>query len=179
MNKIGLFYGSDTGCTEAVVAKITDILGEETLDIIDMGANKGTEAFEKHNLILIGVPTWYDGELQSDWDAFFEEFQTIDFSGKTVAIFGLGDQVGYGEYFVDGIGMLGNVVMENGGQLVGLWSTDGYYYEESKAEFEHEGQKYFLGLAIDEDNESDLTDERLGGWLAQVMEEFGLEVGQG
>lgn len=175
MEKIALFYGSDTGCTEAVVAKIQDLIDEELLEIYEMSAVKNTMSFAEHNHILIGVPTWYDGDLQSDWEAFLEDFKTIDFSGKIVAIFGLGDQMGYGEYFVDGIGTLGNIVMENGGQLVGAWSVEGYDFEESVALFEYEGEKYFMGLALDEDNQPEMTDERLQVWVQSVLEEFQLK----
>ena len=172
MKKIGLFYGSDTGYTEAVVDQIKEIVGEEIIDIHDMSDVKEIAPFADYAYIIIGVPTWYDGDLQSDWDFFFEKFQTIDFSNKKVAIFGLGDQSGYPEYFVDGIGTLGNVVAENGGELVGFWSTEGYDFEESKAVFDYDGEEYFMGLAIDEDNEEELTEERLKTWLDLVMEEF-------
>ena len=172
MGKIGLFFGSDTGCTEVIVHKTVEILGENIVDLYDMSANKDVSTFYNHESIIIGVPTWYDGDLQSDWLEFYDDFKTIDFTGKKVAIFGLGDQYGYGEYFVDGIGILGEVVMENGGQLIGATSTEGFDYDESKAEFAHEGETYFMGLALDEDNQSDLTEERLIPWLEQIMEEF-------
>ena len=55
-----------------------------------------------HEVFILGVPTWYYGELQSDWEAYFEHFKTLDFSEKTVALFGLGDQWGYDEWFIDG-----------------------------------------------------------------------------
>lgn len=174
MEKIGLFYGSDTGCTEVVVHKITEIIESDFLELYDMSSNKDISLFQNHDNIIIGVPTWYDGDLQSDWLEFYDAFKTIDFAGKKVAIFGLGDQYGYGEYFIDGVGILGEVVMENGGELIGATSTEGFDYDESKAEFEHEGQTYFMGLALDEDNQEDLTDERLKPWLESIMEEFEL-----
>ena len=177
MEKIGLFFGSDTGCTEVIVHKIVEILGEEIVELYEMSGSKDVALFQKHESIIIGVPTWYDGDLQSDWLEFYDAFKTIDFTDKKVAIFGLGDQYGYGEYFVDGIGILGEVVMENGGQLIGATSTEGFDYEESKAEFVHEGENYFMGLAIDEDNQSDLTDERLNPWLENIMEEFKVMAG--
>ena len=178
MSKIGLFYGSDTGNTETIVEKIVNIIGEEIVDQHDMATITEINKFSDYENIIIGVSTWYDGELQSDWDYFFEKFKTIDFSGKTVAIFGLGDQYGYGEWFVDGIGILGNEVLKNGGNLVGAWSTEGYNFDESVALFEHEGQDYFMGLALDEDNESELSDERIQIWLNDILEEFGYEVEQ-
>lgn len=172
MEKIGLFYGSDTGCTEVIVNKIVEKIGEEHLDQLDMSDHKEVDSFNQYSNIIIGVPTWYDGDLQSDWLEFFDLFKTIDFSGKTIAIFGLGDQFGYGEYFIDGVGILGEVVMENGGQLIGATSTEGFDYDESKAEFTHEGEVYFMGLAIDEDNQADQTDERLLPWLDGVLDDF-------
>lgn len=66
----------------------------------------------RFGFIIIGHSTWYDGELQSDFEAFFDEFQTIDFTYKIVALYGLGDQYGYDEYFVDGLGVLGEVVLQ-------------------------------------------------------------------
>lgn len=174
MEKIGLFYGSDTGCTEAVVEKIKTHFEDNLLEYHDMSGVKNMEQFHAYQYIIIGVPTWYDGDLQSDWDNFFDTFKTIDFTGKTVAIFGLGDQVGYSEYFVDGIGTLGHVVLKNGGNLIGAWSTEGYYHDESTATFEHEGRHYFMGLALDEDNQKDLTDERLSEWLQDITVEFNI-----
>ena len=176
MNKIGLFYGSDTGNTETVVQKIIDLIGEEFFDQHDMATVNEIEKFAEYEHIILGVPTWYDGELQSDWDYFFEKFKTIDFTGKKVAIFGLGDQYGYGEWFVDGIGILGNEVMQNGGELVGAWPAADYHFHESVALFEHEGETYFMGLALDEDNESELTDQRLQEWLTDIFEEFDIEL---
>ena len=176
MNKVALFYGSDTGATEAVTAKIVKLLGEENVNDIDMSSVKDSTPFDDVSKIIIGIPTWYDGELQSDWEAFYPQFQKIDFTDKTVAIYGLGDQIGYAEYFVDGIGILAKTVMENGGNIVGLWSTDGYLHDESQALYEIEDEEYFLGLAIDEDNESDLTDQRLQTWLTQINEEMKLGI---
>ena len=169
---IGLFYGSDTGNTEVIVQKIIDQFGKSMLVEHDMANIRTIDVFSRYDHIIIGVPTWYDGDLQSDWDLFLEKFKTIDFSGKQVAIFGLGDQIGYGEYFVDGIGILGKVVLENNGEIVGACSTDGYDFEASEALFEHEDASYFMGLPLDEDNESELTDSRLLPWLKRIVEEF-------
>ncbi|BDD02628.1 flavodoxin [Aureibacter tunicatorum] len=170
--KIGLFYGSDTGNTEEVVNSLIELLGAENIDehyVSDASA----ETFAEYERIVIGIPTWYDGELQSDWETAYDNyFQEIDFTGKTVAIFGLGDQHGYGDWFIDGVGILADVVMENGGQLIGLWDAEGYEYAASKAEIELEGHTYFKGLAIDVDNEPELTDERLQIWTEQILEEF-------
>ena len=170
MEKIGLFYGSDTGNTENIALKIREKISKEHVYIIDM-YDATTEEFAKYDKIILGLSTWHDGQLQSDWDTFFEEFKEVDFTGKTVALFGLGDQYVYCDYFIDGVGIIGEVVLQNGGKIVGKWSTGGYEHTESKAELE-EGT--FLGLAIDEDNQFDQTDERVDTWVEQIKKEFPL-----
>ena len=174
MKKIGVFYGSDTGCTEAVMEKLKDIIGS-IADFFDVSQLKQKEELLAYSNLILAIPTWYDGELQSDWEVFFPEFQKIDFEGRKVAIVGLGDQIGYGEFFVDGIGILGKSAIENQAQLIGLCALDGYDFEESQALIEIDGETYFLGLPLDEDNQPDETDQRLQAWTEQVLEEFELK----
>lgn len=171
MKKIGLFFGSDTGNTEEVANKIQGLIGEDKVDIYDM-YDVETSTFDDYDQIILGLSTWHDGQLQSDWDSFFEDFKTVDFTGKTVALFGLGDQYVYSEYFVDGIGIIATEVLANGGKIVGKWSTDGYEHTESKGEME---KGFFVGLAIDEDNQFDESDERIEKWVSQIKEEFPIE----
>ena len=142
MEKIGLFYGSDTGNTETIALKIRDKISKENVFVVDM-YDASVEEFAKYDKIILGLSTWHDGQLQSDWDTFFEEFKEVDFTGKTVAIFGLGDQYVYCDYFIDGVGIIGEVVINNGGEIVGKWSTEGYEHTESKAETE-EGSRLLL-----------------------------------
>ena len=170
MEKIGLFFGSDTGCTEEVANKIREKIGEDRVDIYDM-YDASKDDFSQYEKLILGLSTWHDGQLQSDWDTFFEQFKEIDFSGKTVAMFGLGDQYVYSDYYIDGVGIIGEVAMENGATMIGKWSTEGYEHTESKAEIE---EGFFLGLAIDEDNQDDQTDERIDQWIEQITEEFPL-----
>ena len=167
MNSVGVFFGSDTGVTE----EVTNILIEQWGEDIDKHevTNVSKDDFEAYDLIFLGISTWYDGDLQSDWEAFFDEFQQIDFTNKTLAIYGLGDQIGYGDYFIDGVGILAEVIEQNGGRLVGEWSTEGYDFSESKAD---KGNGFFYGLAIDHDNQEELTDERVEQWLEQIKGEL-------
>lgn len=165
-HSIGLFWGSDTGMTEEIVTVLMDLLSDQKIDNINI-FNASIEQFALYDRLILGLSTWYDGELQSDWDEFFEQFQQVDFTHKKVALFGLGDQEGYADFFVDGIGIIGEVVLKNGGTICGKWSTKGYEYEASKAV---QGQ-HFLGLAIDEDNQPEQTDKRLEQWVKQLHEE--------
>ncbi|WP_226702535.1 flavodoxin [Microbulbifer elongatus] len=174
MIKIGLFYGSDEGNTEGIAQRIAARLGEERVAIHDIADVTQLEIGEYDQLIL-GIPTWDFGQIQSDWEDFWEDVQEIDFTGKTVALFGLGDQFGYGDYFLDAMGMLHDVIVANGAAIVGHWPTAGYEFEASKAEVP--GQNIFVGLAIDEDQQEELTGSRLNDWCEQIAEEFGLEGG--
>jgi len=165
--KIGLFFGSDTGNTETIAEKIIEILDRD-IDLINIYDAKA-EDFTQYNDLILGLSTWHDGELQSDWDTFFMEFSEVDFTNKTIAFFGLGDQYIYADYFIDGVGTIGEVVINNGGKVIGKWSTKGYEHTESKAEIE---EGIFLGLALDEDNQPELTDKRIKTWTKQIIEEF-------
>ncbi|WP_459212342.1 flavodoxin [Aquimarina rhabdastrellae] len=165
---IGIFYGSDTGCTEEVTHELVEYWESGEVKVIE--CNQLTKAdFKEFDFLILGLSTWYDGDLQSDWEDFFDDFKTIDFTGKTVAIYGLGDQIGYGEYFVDGIGILAEEILNNGGHIIGEWSTKGYDFSESKA---LKNKDFFYGLALDEDNESDLTANRLETWVTAIKKEI-------
>jgi len=168
--KTGLFFGSDTGNTENTAVKIIEMLDKD-IDLINVFDAKA-EDFTQYDNLILGLSTWHDGELQSDWDTFFMEFSEIDFTNKTIALFGLGDQYVYADYFVDGIGIIGEVVINNGGKIIGKWSTEGYEHTESKAEIE---EGIFLGLALDEDNQPELKDKRIKTWTKQIVKEFNID----
>ena len=170
MKKIALFYGSDTGVTDDITKDFISLWGSEELDVREI-ADVCKEDFDDFTTFIFGLSTWYDGDLQSDWESFFDDFKEIDFTNKVVAIYGLGDQIGYGEYFIDGVGILANVVIENGGNIIGHWPYEGYRFTDSVAVIEDK-EGYFYGLAIDHDNESQLTDERLEKWIRQVKKQL-------
>lgn len=167
--RIKLVYGSDTGNTENVIDNVLLGIFEPYFDIKTIAVNNITsEDWESHDVYILSIPTWYDGELQSDWEDYFEEFKTINFTGKTVAVFGLGDQIGYDEWFCDGVGILAKVVEENGGKIIGLTEKDdSYEFEASKA---LKDENTFWGLCLDEDNQDELTAERLENWFEKLKE---------
>ena len=170
MPKIGLFYGSSTGNTEFAAFQL-----KEQFDAIDgwecevTNIGEGTkEKILSYDYLVFGIPTWNTGELQDDWDVFFPQLAEMDFSGKKVAMFGLGDQNGYGYNFLDAVGMLGDEVLLQDGELVGLWPHTKYEYEESKASVED----HFLGLGLDQEGQQELTTPRIKDWAQQVVAEF-------
>ena len=170
MSQIGLFFGTTTGKTESVAETIQKELGGEDVVTLHNIADVEDNDFADYQYLIIGCPTWDVGELQSDWEGYFTELDDIDFSGKKVAYFGTGDQRGYPDNFQDAIGILSDKITERGGTTVGYWSTDGYDFNESKAL--KNGK--FLGLALDEDNQSDLTDKRIKAWVVELKKEFGI-----
>lgn len=167
--KIGLFYGTQTGKTESVAEIIRDQFGDDVVTLHDVSQAEVTDLNE-YQYLIVGCPTWNIGELQSDWEGLYSELDDVDFNGKMVAYFGTGDQIGYADNFQDAIGILEEKIAQCGGKTVGYWPTDGYDFNDSKAL--RNGK--FVGLALDEDNQSDLTDDRIKAWVAQLKSEFGL-----
>ena len=153
--KIKIIYGSDTGTTEYVVDTfLVSSLNTYEVDVdLKEVSNITNDDWHGYDLYILGIPTWYDGELQSDWEDYFEDFKTIDFSDKKVAIFGCGDQVGYDEWFCDGVGILAKVVEEKGGKVIGhTEKDDSFDFETSKA---LKDENTFWGLCLDEDNQDE------------------------
>lgn len=167
--KIALFYGTQTSNTQDAAEEIQKAFGSDLVDLVDI-SSASAEDFQPYECLIIGCPTWDVGELQADWDGFFPELDEIDFTGKKVAYFGCGDQIGYGDNFQDAMGILEEKVAERGGKTVGLWPTTGYEFDASKAV---RGEQ-FVGLALDNDNQSDLTDARIKQWVTQLKPQFGV-----
>ncbi|MGL5672861.1 MAG: flavodoxin FldA [Plesiomonas shigelloides] len=168
MASVGIFFGSDTGNTENIAKMIQKQLGKHLVDVRDI-AKSSKEDIDNFDLLLLGIPTWYYGEAQCDWDDFFPTLEEIDFNNKLVAIFGCGDQEDYAEYFCDAMGSLRDIVEARGGVIVGHWPTVGYHFEASKALVDDQN---FVGLCIDEDRQPELTAERVEKWVKQVYEEM-------
>jgi len=168
---IGLFFGSSTCYTDMAGEKIAAVLGDALVDRFDI-AEEPISTVLFYDYLILGIPTWDYGELQEDWEEIWDELDDLDFSGKTVAIYGLGDQVGYPEWFLDAMGYLHSKLVHLGAKAVGYWPVDGYEFEASKALTEDEQQ--FVGLALDDENEFELSDERIARWCTQILSEFGL-----
>ncbi|MBK1616256.1 flavodoxin [Rubrivivax gelatinosus] len=157
---VTIIYGSDGGCTRKIANKIASKTGGRALDI-----KKAEVAdFENASLLILGCPTYADGELQSDWLDHLDKLEQADLGRCRVAIFGTGDQVNYPGSFVDAIGILYDIAVERGAQLVGHTDPAGYDFSESAAL--RDGR--FLGLAIDEDNQAGKTEARVTQWLATI-----------
>ena len=167
MKKIGIFYGSTMGETKDVAEMIVKEIGEDKVELFNVASVSGEEVKKYDNLIL-GSSTWGFGELQDDWNAFIEDIKNIDFTGKKVALFGLGDQIVYPDTFADAIGIIYQVVKDNGAEVIGQVSTDGYDFDDSTAL----NNKQFVGLPLDNNNQADKTGERIDSWVKDILEKF-------
>ncbi|MFT6968027.1 MAG: flavodoxin II [Cellvibrionaceae bacterium] len=168
---IGLFYGSSTCYTEMSAEKIQQCFGQENIDLFNI-ADTAVDEIDHYQQIIFGIPTWDYGELQEDWEAIWDEIDNLKFADKTVAIFGLGDQIGYPDWFLDAMGFLHNKILLLGATVIGYWPNDGYTFETSQALNEEKTQ--FLGLALDDENQFDKTDERITLWCEQLKLTFQL-----
>ncbi len=171
--KIGIYFGSSTGCTERIALLIKseiETTGLATAEVTVISpANAKT--FPNYDFLLFGASTWNIGELQDDWGLTLPVLPSEGLKGKKVALFGCGDQYGYSNSFVDSIGIIGERVTQLGAEVVGWIVPDAsYQFEFSRAGFEG----LLMGLPIDEDNQAALTPQRVVNWVYWVLEEFGL-----
>ena len=171
--KIGIFYGSNTGNSEAICDRIQETLGEEIVELFNVADTDPNKILE-YNHIIIACPTWYDGELQEDWIEFLPKIATLDLNGKKIVMFGMGDQVGYSDYFLDALGIIAEDLIKAGAKIEGEWSADGYDFNKSKG-LMPDG-KHFYGLGLDEENQSDLHDSRLEKWFEMLLPIFNINV---
>jgi flavodoxin I len=147
--------------------EIINAFGSSQIEEVNAEEING-EKFLQYDCIIIGVPTWFDGELPNYWDEFVPELETLDLKNKKIAIFGNGDQINYPENFVDGIGLMSDILEKTGATVVGITSTSGYSFEKSKA---LKNDK-FLGLALDFENQIELNGKRIASWVKQLKKEF-------
>lgn len=167
--KIGLFYGSTTCYTEIVAEKIQALIGADHVELCNIKHVPLTKMAE-YDILILGLSTWDFGEIQEDWEAHWPEIKDIDLTDKIIAIYGMGDQVGYAEWFIDAVGMLHDEIAPQITKRIGFWPTADYDFIASKAVTD-DGE-WFYGLALDEDNQYDLTDQRLNDWINQILEEI-------
>lgn len=167
MKKTGLFYNFNSKKTSKIAEQILEEFKGSPVEPVDAGSLTEDKFLSYDNLIL-GVPTWFDGELPIYWDEFGPALEDMDLKGKTIAIYGLGDQKGYPENFLDAVGIMANLLESRGAKIVGHTSTEGYHFEKSNAV----RNSMFLGLAIDFENHGTQIKERVKKWVKQLQSEL-------
>lgn len=161
MKKTVIIFGSSTGTCEDLAGRIGAKLGvSEIVNVSDATA----DTIAANDNLILGTSTWGAGELQDDWYDGIKLLESADLKGKTIALFGCGDCESYGDTFVGAMGEIYNAVKDSGATIVGMVSTDGYTFDDSAAVVDGK----FVGLALDEVNEDNLTDGRIDAWVAAI-----------
>lgn len=164
-----VYFGSSLGRVEGVAKQIAANLGIPTLvDLYD----SPLAGAETRRFVILAMSTWYDGILQDDWREHQAELAELDFSNSIVALVCLGDQYGYPHTFADALGIVAEAIEPRGATLIGQWdpNADPVGYDFRKSRGLRDGR--FLGLALDEDNQSGATDERIRLWCDQIRREL-------
>jgi flavodoxin I len=178
MAKIGLFFASSTGNTRRIAKMIKKRYDDDTMAEA-LNVNKASPALVAgYSHLILGTSTLGGGQLPGlstdcmggGWEEFLPQLKDVDFNGKTVALYGLGDQDKYPEEFVDAMGEIYQFVVARGAIVVGAWPADDYDFIASKALVNDE----FVGLVLDQENQKGLTDKRVDTWLQQIAPDFGL-----
>lgn len=164
MNKTIVIYGSSTGTCQSIAEKIASKLKVEAIDVQTLDAG----VVDSYDNLIIGTSTWGAGELQNDWYDGLKLLQGANLSGKTIAIFGCGDCESYGDTFVSAMGELYNGLKGSGAAFIGRVPTAGYNFSDSEAVVDGE----FVGLALDDVNEEDKTDERIDAWIESIKDKL-------
>ncbi|WP_343188028.1 flavodoxin FldA [Buchnera aphidicola (Ceratoglyphina bambusae)] len=168
MEKIGIFFGSDTGNTEKVAKKIFKKMNKKKVSLYDI-STVSRKIIEKYKILILGIPTWYYGDLQCDWDDFIPILKKISFKKKIVALFGCGDQEDYSEYFCDAMYKIYKILKKNNAIFIGKWPSKDYKFDSSKALYD---KNNFIGLIIDEDRQPEKSEFRINLWIKQLLLEI-------
>lgn len=162
--KIAVIYGSSTGTTEDIAGRIAAAMGVETNNIMNV-ADISADSIADFDVLLLGSSTWGAGDLQDDWYNGIEVLKKAQLGGKKIAIFGTGDSGAFSDTFCSAIGTIYNDLQSSGATFIGNnVDPSDYSFDDSEALID--GQ--FVGLPIDEGNESDKTDERIANWVKQL-----------
>ena len=169
MKKIGLFYGSSTCYTEFAAEKIRDAFPNGSVELHDVSKSPLPLA-NNYDSLIFGTPTWDYGELQEDWEQIWPEIAELTLSGKAVALYGLGDAVGYAEWFQDAMGYLYHALVKQGAAPIGSFPVSGFEFDDSKAL--NASKTHFVGLSLDEENQPELSDQRIQEWVASIRDKM-------
>lgn len=165
MNKIAILYGSSGGNAESVAKQVQDLFdGKADLYNVE---DISTDDIKDYPYLVLGTSTTGIGDLQDDWDGFLPTFANMDLSGKKVAIFALGDSASYSTSFAESMKVIYDEIHDQT-TIVGQVADEGYTYDDSTAV----ADGVWVGLPIDEDNEYDMTQERLTKWVDALKTEF-------
>jgi flavodoxin I len=161
---VAIVYGSTKGATQGVAELIKSNFKEA--DLINV-AKTTPDELNGYDGLIIGTSTYYDGQLQDDWETFDKE--ALKLEGKKVALFGVGNQKRHSSTFNDGVGILHELFIKKGAKIVGDKNlSDKYVFESSKAVVDGK----FVGLVIDREVEGDLLEDSVAKWVNYIKSSF-------
>ena len=172
MAQIGIFFGTDSGTTRLMAKKIAKSIGEAAAKPVNV--NRITpEDLLAYDALILGTPTYGEGQVPGksagnpveSWAEFLPQLADADLTGKTIALYGLGNQEKYADRFASGLGQLYHFFAERGASIIGAWPTEGYTFEHSDAVVDGR----FVGLVLDQNGQAMQTESRLETWLAEVL----------
>lgn len=161
MKQTAIFYGSTSGNCEGIANKLAVALG---VNDVFSASELNVSTIGRYDNLILGSSTWGCGDLQDEWYDAIEVIKATDLTGKTVAVFGCGDSNGFSTTFCNAMGQIHEAAKNAGADMIGAVSTDSYTFDDSTAVADGK----FVGLALDEDNESDKTDGRIAAWVEQI-----------
>ena len=121
--KTGIFYGSTTGVTQDISERVGKLLNADVMPASDI------DKIKDYDLAILATSTWGMGDLQDDWIDPLDKLKTMNLAGKKIALIGVGDQEGFGDTFVDGIGIIYDEIKEDFESLRGLQSIGPNIFE--------------------------------------------------
>jgi flavodoxin I len=173
MKKVAIIYWPKKGNTEKAARHIHSKFPEGQAELFTI-KEINTAEFSLYDAFIIGAPTtgadhWTEA-YKSVWMDFFFRLSKAGIKGKPFAIFGLGDQILYPYNFVDGMKDIKEEFEKYGAIHYGSWPVKGYEYKDSESIIDGE----FIGLALDEDQQPEMTEERVTAWTDMIKKDFGL-----
>ena len=174
MKKVVLLFWGKGGNVERAANKVYAMFNEDQIDMFDV-ASFDISTITQYDLVILGGSTigaevWTDVKDDNEWSRFFLAVEKVDLKGKYAAFFGLGDQVLYPDHYVDALGVFKEEMEITGATIIGEWPIEGYRFTDSDG---YDG-KMFFGLALDEDRQVELTEERVRTWTDILKKEVGL-----
>jgi len=167
MKKTAIIYSFNTKKTGKIAEQIKQAFEDDSIELVN-AEDINEEIFMSYEQLVLGVPTWFDGELPNYWDEFVPALEDLDLKNKKIALYGLGDQKNYPENFQDGMGLMAEILEAQGAEIVGFTSSEGYSFERSRA---LRGDQ-FVGLAIDYENQGSMNKTRIPAWVAELKKQF-------
>ncbi|MFA7138837.1 MAG: flavodoxin domain-containing protein [Bacteroidales bacterium] len=171
MNNTIVLYWPEGGAVDHSAYKIYSLLTPGTADIFNIEEVQPEKLMEYSFIIAggstVGSETWEEVSGNNQWILFLKKCKEsgINLQGIKFAVFGLGDQILYPHHFVNDMAEIHKAFIAMGATPKGEWPSEGYRFSASRAH--HDGK--FVGLALDEVNEEEKSDERISKWIKQLI----------